>query len=677
MGAGVCCVQKRLDFSVDWISENLAPIHSEHQEDGYGSSTSSFAPRAADVKAAGFGSHSSLSGHIRREDDFAEEIAFQIATDRRQQLIEAASLLPVLYEIRPPSPEEPAHTAVAVHRKTEVPRQLSSFRRPAGAAAQERMHSFILSLQRLSATCDALARVFEVFEDYMTLHVVSEHCSGGSIYERILERQYFTEQESAVLVKHMLEAMVPFHDNHLFHGSLTPDSFRFLNNSPHAPLKLIDYGIELKAHRWDAVEHVTGGPDLQNPCLPHFFETCKLVFCAPELAPPQQPRRKKDQPAAQPGADISAALDSLGANLYADPEVSGRDLLDEDLLAHVLNEHSDWVEEQRMNHDISADYSKRLEVADIWSIGAIAFLLLCGYPPFFAPSRNAILGRIQRSEVAFDPPFWSKISEEAKSFVSGCLQQSCWDRFSVQEALNHPWIQRLADSSPSGSMFASFMLNLRRFYRTSLIEMYVANIIATKFRREELQDFVRRCKEIDMCSTGFFTASDLKHVMVALGHPQIGEAISVRFLQTFRHPGESYIDYMALLDSILLRQHRIFEDELWRHFQRVCQSNGRCGDDGASSSLSINDLGIVFSDPVIVGLLMQEIPESPGLEEASVCHRLQATLHAHCQARDLSRLDFRGLASLLLQQLRLFVPRDISITSDSDSRQAGGVPITM
>ena len=35
-----------------------------------------------------------------------------------------------------------------------------------------------------------------------------------------------------------------------------------------------------------------------------------------------------------------------------------------------------------------------------------------GYPPFFAPSRNAILGRIHRGEVSFDPPFWSKISEE-------------------------------------------------------------------------------------------------------------------------------------------------------------------------------------------------------------------------------------------------------------------------
>jgi len=121
------------------------------------------------------------------------------------------------------------------------------------------MQSFILSLQRLSDTSDSAAKVFDIFEDYLTLHLILEHCSGGTIYERILDSQYFTEQESAVLVKHMLLALLPFHENRLYHGNLTPDSFRFLNNSPHSPLKLVDFGIELKVHRWDAMEHLEGG----------------------------------------------------------------------------------------------------------------------------------------------------------------------------------------------------------------------------------------------------------------------------------------------------------------------------------------------------------------------------------------------------------------------------------
>lgn len=52
-----------------------------------------------------------------------------------------------------------------------------------------------------------------------------------------------------------------------------------------------------KAHRWDAAECVSGGPDMQNPQSPHFYETCRVVFIAPEMAPPHQatgtvPRRR-------------------------------------------------------------------------------------------------------------------------------------------------------------------------------------------------------------------------------------------------------------------------------------------------------------------------------------------------------------------------------------------------
>lgn len=484
----------------------------------------------------------------------------------------------------------------------------------------------------------------------MNVHVLLEHCTGGTVYERILGRQYFTEQESAVLVKHMLQALLPFHDNQLYHGSISPDSFRFLNDSPHSPLKLVDFGIELKVHRWDAVDSVGGGPDLQNPHCSQFFETCKLVFCAPEFAPPYQRKRRG------PLALISDLHDKQANGCISQVACingsaqSEHNLLDGELLADVIDEHSDWFEQQQQ--DEAGGYHRKYEAGDIWSVGAIAFLLLCGYPPFFAPSRNAILGRIHRTEYSFDPPFWSKISEEAKNFVHSCIRESCWDRMSVQKALEHPWIQRLADTSPSGSMFSSFMLNLRRFYRTSLIEMYVANMLASKFRRQDMHDFLRRCREIDTCNTGFFTASDLKHVLSALGHTCIADAITSRFLRAFRHPGESYIDYIAMLDSIHIRQQRIFEEALWFHFQRVCQSSNRGGN--TTGLLSLDELGMLFSDPVIVGLLMREIPESCGAEEAAVCQQLMSSIRKHCSDNCTMQVEFHDLSSLLRRVARAY-----------------------
>lgn len=657
MGAGVCCVQKRVEFTTDWLAEG----------GGLALSRVEVVPAMLDAQPArragypGASSSRAAPGDV----DPSEEIAWQIAVDRRQQSHEAASLLPVLYDVRPPEPDDSPHGSTAVHRRTQATRRLGTYVKPQSVPAQERLRSYIESLQMLSAESESIAKVFEVFEDYMHVHLVTEQCTGGTIYERILDRQYFTEQESSMLVKHMLEVLLPFHERHLYHGCLSADSFRFLSDSPHAPLKLVDFGIELKAHRWDAAECVSGGPDMQNPQSPHFYETCRVVFIAPEMAPPHQARKRFGRGANNIPLLLAADVqDMQQAQADASPReekdlAAGEDLLDSELLADVIDEHAEWFNQQQQQ-EAARDYSRKYAAADIWSVGAIAFTLLCGYPPFFAPARNTIIGRIHRGEVAFDPPFWSKISEEGKSFVRSCLELSPWDRPSVAEALRHPWIQRLADSSPSGSMFASFMLNLRRFYRTALIETYTANMLAARFCREDMHDFLRRCREIDVCGNGFFTASDLKHVLAALGHSYVSDAIAARFLLSLRHPGESYIDYIALLDAVYLRQQRIFEEDLWRNFQRVCQSAGRAANE-AAGRLSVGEVGMVLGDPVIMGLLMREIPQSAGVEEVAVCQRLQNAIRQHCAERGATFIEFRALSALMLRQLRIYtVPRGLA-----------------
>ncbi len=48
-------------------------------------------------------------------------VAQLIATDRKQQLYEAASLIPIFYAVKSPEADEAQHTATAVHRKTDRP----------------------------------------------------------------------------------------------------------------------------------------------------------------------------------------------------------------------------------------------------------------------------------------------------------------------------------------------------------------------------------------------------------------------------------------------------------------------------------------------------------------------------------------------------------------------------
>jgi hypothetical protein len=115
-------------------------------------------------------------------------------------------------------------------------------------------------------------------------------------------------------------------------------------------------------------------------------------------------------------------------------------------------------------------------------------------------------------------------------------------------------------------MLSSFALNLRRFYRTSLIEVTTANLLAVKVTFNGLQEFYAKCREADVNGSSFLTATDLRQVLSNCGHQEVTDAISMLSSRHLRHPGESYLDYTALVAAVKARRERILEEELWQQF---------------------------------------------------------------------------------------------------------------
>ena len=80
---------------------------------------------------------------------------------------------------------------------------------------------------------------------------------------------------------------------------------------------------------------------------------------------------------------------------------------------------------------------------DLWSIGIITFLLLCGYLPFDDKhSEREIARQTILDPVPFEDKIWNKYSPEAKTFVEGLLQKKPEKRYSIKEVLEHPWIKK-------------------------------------------------------------------------------------------------------------------------------------------------------------------------------------------------------------------------------------------
>jgi len=211
------------------------------------------------------------------------------------------------------------------------------------------------------------------------------------------------------------------------------------------------------------------------------------------------------------------------------------------------------------------------QFADSWGVCAIAFMLLCGYPPFIAPSRQAMMRRIRRGNFSFDPPFWSRISEEAKHFVQSGLHREPRRRISMKEALQHPWIRYLASASPDGSMPINFGVNLQHFCRTSRMETYLAHCLS-RLSLADAQKVLARCREIDLTQGGFVSASNMYHVVMDLDHAQFVDEVVAKIFET----GETYVDYSSVMEAASLRRDAVLEESLWKSFQAFewCPSEG-------------------------------------------------------------------------------------------------------
>ncbi|MGH0136905.1 UNVERIFIED_CONTAM: hypothetical protein FKN15_036747 [Acipenser sinensis] len=81
-------------------------------------------------------------------------------------------------------------------------------------------------------------------------------------------------------------------------------------------------------------------------------------------------------------------------------------------------------------------YSKAV---DCWSIGVIAYILLCGYPPFYDENDSKLFEQILKAEYEFDAPYWDDISDSAKDFISSLMEKDPNKRYTCDQALRHPW----------------------------------------------------------------------------------------------------------------------------------------------------------------------------------------------------------------------------------------------
>jgi calcium/calmodulin-dependent protein kinase I len=105
---------------------------------------------------------------------------------------------------------------------------------------------------------------------------------------------------------------------------------------------------------------------------------------------------------------------------------------------------------------------------DIWSIGVITYILLCGYPPFYDPGeqQGKLFEQITAGRYEFPSGDWDGISAEAKDFIRNILVTDPQRRMTSKQCLQHSWLVNNAQKNVPGvplRRLASFRDSLKNY----------------------------------------------------------------------------------------------------------------------------------------------------------------------------------------------------------------------
>ena len=167
------------------------------------------------------------------------------------------------------------------------------------------------------------------------------------------------------------------------------------------------------------------------------------------------------------------------------------------------------------------------EKCDVWSIGAMTYLLLCGQYPFNGTSDKEIFDNILYSNIKFNSFMWNNISSNAKSFVKLCLEKNPDKRPSAIKALDHPWFTNvLNETHRVENLRAGILLNIKNFKIKQKFKQMIMKYLLNTMEEDELKIYKSAFFAIDFFHNGCVEQPELKKAFELKNIPITDEEIS-------------------------------------------------------------------------------------------------------------------------------------------------------
>lgn len=83
----------------------------------------------------------------------------------------------------------------------------------------------------------------EYFQAEKKVHIVCELLSGGELFDRILQKEFYSEIEAIVVIAQIASALQAVHNIGVVHRDLKPENILYSNMSISSTVKVVDFGM--------------------------------------------------------------------------------------------------------------------------------------------------------------------------------------------------------------------------------------------------------------------------------------------------------------------------------------------------------------------------------------------------------------------------------------------------
>ncbi|XP_019182771.1 PREDICTED: calcium-dependent protein kinase 28-like [Ipomoea nil] len=202
--------------------------------------------------------------------------------------------------------------------------------------------------------------------------------------------------------------------------------------------------------------------------------------------------------------------------------------------------------------------------SDVWSIGVITYILLCGRRPFWDKTEDGIFKEVLRNKPDFRRKPWPTISNSAKDFVKKLLVKDPRVRLTAAQALSHPWVREGGNASDI-PLDISVLSNMRQFVKYGHLKQFALRALATTLQEEELADLKDQFAAIDVDKNGVISLEEMRQALAKDLPWKMKESRVLEILQAIDSNTDGLVDFQEFVAATLhVNQMEEHNSENWQ-----------------------------------------------------------------------------------------------------------------